>query len=677
MKENGIQLKIHKFETEDLLKEKMLFTTVNNRQLDMKTSGITKLKTILSTVYDNVEHSVSTTLRHKIVYNEIINMSGKTSSYKEQNERFSSKNFFKKKNSISETEEFNCKQPFIHFSHLKNNLLEKKNMDEISFDASKDLEKVLVDLHKLGLIIYFDNSHLRNIIISEPQWFNNVFKVILDHGRQGIEILMENILIDLSTQSTKNKKQKTLKKKLKEHLGWLKGKTGKKVRVEEIWESNELRYISNVDKISFDTLLRLIDQVEKSLLLLEKEDLLNKENQSLPITQTFYTINEEQLQNEIIKKLLQNLNKSTTEEKKIFEEIKNFIVNLLAQYDLIIPKKKQNLIKYGDQFIKKRVFIVPLLFPFLKPTDLKFNSTPLSKMKFSNFWEIVYFFPFKPSSLWKMIFLRIRRACVGSETSREMSDELYWMDGFYFYFCDKKNKEIDSLIELEFDSETNNNNNNNNPNSTNINVNVDNVTTTVHFNNPNTNNTTSNLTSNLTVGNNSKYKELMKVRIKSNEPNIQLLFFSIHHSVQEFIQKWIVSNVTKKINVQLLKFKTDSDDMNDSSLLTSRPLISQTLSEQQEDLDIQISSSLSLLPKKKNALNSSDNQNSTQVNCAFCGLTFSVDDNLIECDKCDFILFYFFFYSIFLFNFFFYSIFYFLFNFYYLYFFRCIKGLFL
>ena len=66
-----------------------------------------------------------------------------------------------------------------------------------------------------------------------------------------------------------------------------------------------------------------------------------------------------------------------------------------------------------------------------------------------NYWELEYFLPFKPSSLWKMLFMRIRKSCVGSETTVEMIEELYWMDGLIFYFGNKKIVEEKSILELE------------------------------------------------------------------------------------------------------------------------------------------------------------------------------------------------------------------------------------
>jgi hypothetical protein len=53
-----------------------------------------------------------------------------------------------------------------------------EEMDDEEIEQSKEslkgLEKILLDLHKLGVIIYFDDKNLKEVVISDPRWFNKV-----------------------------------------------------------------------------------------------------------------------------------------------------------------------------------------------------------------------------------------------------------------------------------------------------------------------------------------------------------------------------------------------------------------------------------------------------------------------------------------------------------------------
>ena len=65
------------------------------------------------------------------------------------------------------------KKPFVEVSDLRRELLK---FSEDYKDIDQNLNQILCDLRKLGLIIYFDNDILRSTIITNPQWFNSVFK---------------------------------------------------------------------------------------------------------------------------------------------------------------------------------------------------------------------------------------------------------------------------------------------------------------------------------------------------------------------------------------------------------------------------------------------------------------------------------------------------------------------
>jgi rubrerythrin len=97
----------------------------------------------------------------------------------------------------------------------------------------------------------------------------------------------------------------------------------------------------------------------------------------------------------------------------------------------------------------------------------------------------------------------------------------------------------------------------------------------------------------------------MKIIIKTNSKEIQNIFHSIHQSVRLFIKKWIVY-VTENIKVLLHK-KSRLNKSTKNSL------------------------NISLNIKDKNPLKSP----SSIINCAFCGISFSFDNQTLECDKCN------------------------------------------
>jgi hypothetical protein len=113
---------------------------------------------------------------------------------------------------------------FLSVKLLKEKLVLSKN--PVALNASKDLEKILADLHKLGTIIYFKEEVLKSTLISNPQWFNNVFKTILDYGRKLVELKFEFFFENLNNEN----KISESKKEIEKILDWLKGKSKKKLR---------------------------------------------------------------------------------------------------------------------------------------------------------------------------------------------------------------------------------------------------------------------------------------------------------------------------------------------------------------------------------------------------------------------------------------------------------------
>ena len=113
-------------------------------------------------------------------------------------------------------------------------------------------------MHSLGVIIYLNQKGLRDTIISDPKWLNNIFKFILDFGRKKIENVLEYIS---NSVGESNVNYFTLK----EYLSYLKGNTNKNLSLEEIWDQNDKKLNSNVDKISFESLLNKLEEIENNL----------------------------------------------------------------------------------------------------------------------------------------------------------------------------------------------------------------------------------------------------------------------------------------------------------------------------------------------------------------------------------------------------------------------------
>ena len=187
-------LKFHLFKDQET-QENYYFYPVNNREVNLFKSGFSKITRVLSKEYDKIEYGVSTSLRHKIVYEEIEKfsvieekkeasplfvpsnsiigkaMKKKPSGFSEGIDMNFSKNFM---DYFDPEDDFRSKKkPFVEVSDLRRELLK---FSEDYKDIDQNLNQILCDLRKLGLIIYFDNDILRSTIITNPQWFNSVFK---------------------------------------------------------------------------------------------------------------------------------------------------------------------------------------------------------------------------------------------------------------------------------------------------------------------------------------------------------------------------------------------------------------------------------------------------------------------------------------------------------------------
>ena len=193
--ENNIKLNFHVFK--ETFNEKSYFCTLNNWERDIHKSGIYKIRETISSEYNQVENGVKTNLKHYLVIKEIEKLS---------------------KNKMKEIE-----NPFVEISFLVEQL--NQQMEEESKEAAQQIEPILVDLHKLGVIIYFNNEILKDTIITSPFWFNKVFKVILDHGRKKIGDVLEFTLKKLSEMKEKGKmkfvtKPKNSEQEIRKTLNW-------------------------------------------------------------------------------------------------------------------------------------------------------------------------------------------------------------------------------------------------------------------------------------------------------------------------------------------------------------------------------------------------------------------------------------------------------------------------
>ena len=471
LEENKITLKFHKF---NLNEKNLIFLPLNNRELDLKKSGILTIETILKQEYDNVEVGVSTNLKHKMVYDEI--------------------NILKKD------------EVFISVPKLKEIFSLKDNCDEII----DEIEKILVDLHRLGVIIYFENDTFRDTIISDPIWFNHVFKTIIDYGRKKVQIIFEELYYILSEKekeknfSFSKNKNNTLNV-LNKMLMDIKGKENINMSIDELWNEQSKNSNIKVDKISFNGLLKNLLLLQKSLIKEGKEEVLNEikdVEQNLDITQSIHTINKFSLHEDILLKILnlKFLGKRNLENRK-------FLLNILVKFNLILPKNKIIFLEDNQRYM------IPFLFPETKPKKIILNgSKKIDEFERNFHWKVIYFLPFKPSSVWKMLFLRIRKCCLIDEKKQKILDEIYWINGLIFHY---ENEMKDSnLIELNIVPSENKNN---------------------------------------------KEEHLMQLSLKVNE-NPKKLFETMMFEIKEFISHWIVTDITNKIKFVTKKRSIEIDE---------------------------------------------------------------------------------------------------------------------
>ena len=223
-------------------------------------------------------------------------------------------------------------------------------------------------------------------------------------------------------------------------LVWLKGNASQKLSIKDIWEKESERNKSILEKISYQELLNKLNKLQQKLLEEGNEKSINiiKKINKIPpyhdICQIFHCINEQELLI-LIKQMIGTPNMDFDEEKmQNYLEKMKIMKRILSSFDLVFPKKK---IQLGESE-KESSYSVPFLFPFFKP-DYYHNivlhgKKCLNEIKKKNEWKVKYYFKFKPSSIWKILFLKIRNSCIGSNQQYSIVDEIYWIDGFIFTF---------------------------------------------------------------------------------------------------------------------------------------------------------------------------------------------------------------------------------------------------
>ena len=583
-------------------KESLMFTLLNNRERDLEKSGLDLLYSNLVNVYNKkLEYAVSTTLKHTIVFEKIEQISIRNVYIPDKNERakekkndrifgFFQNNFQRDIQRPEENLNDNHKKEEYPFVMIDSLLIElNKNYLNENFER-KELENILEDLHKLGLIVYFKKKSLSDIIISYPHWFNNVFKSILDFGRKKISLLLESIHQLIQTTNRK------MKEELKKTILWLKGNSNQKY-FSDIWKNKKELEKSNLDKICFKILLvkleesigKLIEQKEFSIFKKIEEF---QDPSISSISQKFIFINEEDLVYNIFNDLLEIY---IIKADIFFKAKKEFLMNILSQFDFIIPTKRL-LYKLNGKLVRnERTYIVPLLFAY-NPSSFKsllfirkneenwnkinFDNSPSTDIQitkknedWNNFefkfeWIVDYLLPFKPSAVWKLLFMRIRRCCVGeSESQREMVEDIYWLNGFTFKLTENDSAKIKTLIELEFVED-----------------------------------------------NKISGQVLMNISIKSNLMDIDLFYSSLHQVIQMFIKEWIVPEIYERIKIQI-----------------SRIVQSKLVSSIQKHF--KIAESFQLNDQIGQYLsNTENNKNQEKFKCFHCGFLISIED--IKKDLC-------------------------------------------
>ena len=293
-------------------------------------------------------------------------------------------------------------EPFIEVSHLKERLM--KSVEEDSNEAAEQVESILSDLNKLGVIIYFNEGTLKEKIISNPLWFNLFFKSILDFGRKKIAFIIEKIQKEVEEMERmrefqNNHLSNNSKQQINSVIKELKGSANHKLSILEIWGNETERNLSNIYKFSFRNLSDRLEEIQQKLIEEgnEKAMLSYKIYNHLQVDHDLCQIYMNTQELNILKKEILGSPKhnQTQEERRTYNEKINFLEKILIKFDLIFPKQRV------VQEDTKPNYLVPFLFPKNKPKMI-FLKGRIKKEDISrnHEWVINYHFDFKPSTMW-------------------------------------------------------------------------------------------------------------------------------------------------------------------------------------------------------------------------------------------------------------------------------------
>ena len=405
---------------------------MKNLEKDLKLSGISSLSEIIINQIDKDENSIKNTIQHNTVLKEIENM-----RFKEPNVE-KNKLFLSMDKIFEQFERIIVENPILEISLLRKNLEKDSEFREID-----NLESILLDLHKLGKIVYYNKENLAGYIVSDPKWLNSVFTNILNYGRKKICFIIEDIHDQLFEEKKKNQTLPHEKDEILYLAVFILFNTKKSnlrnYKMRTIWEKYKEKSI--VEKTGFQKLLNRLKLIEKKLentnnnYILEKYK--DKNENKLSLSDIIYTINEEEFQESILKQVL-------TEELFQDTEKKKFFVQFFEKLGIIFPKKNEG---YTQKYF------LPFLFPehASRTTLMKNEKKKIDQLKTDHQWEIKYFFPFTTLSIWKLVFLLIRKESIVNERFQTVLEEYYWRDGFILEYKDtsKKNKRRHSIIVIE------------------------------------------------------------------------------------------------------------------------------------------------------------------------------------------------------------------------------------
>ena len=237
----------------------------------------------------------------------------------------------------------------------------------------------------------------------DPSWFNTVFKEIFNVGKKTLTEILQSVTENISTVKTKvDKELKVINPRNKSFFTSFDTSSSKKISFYNLFET-----LFKVQEI-----LQEENNFEKIILPLKRSFGLN-ENRDF--SQVVYFVNQYRFDSfisEIFK---------AAKMKNVTREMKEYTKNVLIDLGIVCPRDK-SCFERGNI---KNYYIFPFLFPTNKPKSIY----AFSKDAYKHNWTVTYDLDFKPSSTWRMIFLRVRNAV----ENIEIIDEVYWKDG-------KKNK---------------------------------------------------------------------------------------------------------------------------------------------------------------------------------------------------------------------------------------------